>query len=65
MTRDNVKIIDQIFECNGKETPFGNRWGGEVLTLSKDHIDALLNGKTLALDVQSEYVVFLKGRDHE
>ena len=42
------------------ETPFGHRWGGDVVRLSVAHIAALQAGQTLAVDVQNEYVVFLK-----
>lgn len=45
---------------NGAETPFGHRWGGDVFSLSNEHLESLRIGQTLALDVMSEYVVFLK-----
>ena len=56
----NIAIVDQPFPVNEHETPFGQRWGGELLTLTAEHLAALQAGKTLALDVQGEYVTFLR-----
>ncbi|WP_291912882.1 hypothetical protein [Limnohabitans sp.] len=56
----NVLIVDQPFDADGNETPFGQRWGGERFTLTPEHLAALQAGKTIALDVMNEYVVFLK-----
>lgn len=56
----NVLIVDAPFETDGHETPFGQRWGGERLTLTPEHLAALQEGKTIALDVMNEYGVFLK-----
>ena len=30
----NVLIVDQPFDADGNETPFGRRWGGERFTLT-------------------------------
>ena len=48
---------------SGAETPFGHRWGGDIFRLSTEHIAALQAGQTLALDVQSEYIAFLKAAE--
>ncbi len=53
-------VPDAFDATNGVETPFGHRWGGDVIRLSAEHLAALQAGQTLALDVQDEYVVFLK-----
>ena len=53
-----IAIVDQPFPVDEHETPFGQRWGGELLTLTAEHLAALQAGKTLALDVQGEYVTF-------
>jgi hypothetical protein len=42
------------------EQPFGKRWGGEIMTLTKEHLAALHEGKLVAVDVMNEYVVFLR-----
>jgi hypothetical protein len=56
----NMLIVDKPFDADGNETPFGPRWGGERFTLTAEHLAALQAGKTIALDVMSEYAVFLK-----
>ena len=57
----SVAIVPDSFDTtDGTETPFGKRWGGDVIRLSAGHLAALQAGQTLALDVQEEYVVFLK-----
>lgn len=61
-----VAQIDQPADhSNGAESPFGHRWGGDVIALSKEHIEAMSSGQTLALDVMSEYVVFLHAEQEE
>jgi len=53
-------IIDAPFDVEETEQPFGKRWGGEIMTLSKEHLAALQGGKVVAVDVMNEYVVFLR-----
>lgn len=60
MTPKIVMVPDAFDASNGAQTPFGRRWGGEVWQLSAEHLAALQAGQTLALDVQNEYIVFLK-----
>lgn len=55
----NIAIVNEPFAVEDHETPFGQRWGGEVFTLTAEHLAALQAGKTLALDVQNEYVTFV------
>lgn len=57
---ENVKIIEEAFKCDGNKTPFGRRWNGEVITVGDEEIEALQSGKLLAIDVNSEYVIFVK-----
>ena len=59
-TPPNIVIVEQPFSVDEHETPFGKRWGGEVFTLTDEHLAALQSGKTLALDVQNEYVTFVR-----
>ena len=60
----NITILDNPFDAtDGADTPFGKRYGGDVFTLTSEQIQALMQGKTLALNVQNEYVVFLKAGD--
>lgn len=56
-----IEIVDSPFNATcGAPTPFGNRWGGDVFSLSSKHLEILRYGQTLALDVMNEYVVFLQ-----
>lgn len=59
-TPPNIAIVRRPFVVEGNETPFGERWGGEVFTLTDEHLTALQAGQTLALDVQNEYVTFVR-----
>jgi acetyl-CoA acetyltransferase len=60
-SKSDVAIVpDAIDVSRGAETPFGRRWGGDFIQLSAEHLAALQAGQTLALDVQNEYVVFIK-----
>jgi hypothetical protein len=59
--RETVAVVPETFDATGgADTPFGRRWGGDVVTLSREHIAALQTGRTLAIDVQNEYVLFIK-----
>ncbi len=62
---ENVKIVDEPFACNGDKTPFGRRWSGEVITIGDEEMEALKSGKFLAIDVNAEYVIFVKKSDNE
>ncbi len=55
-------IVDEPFAPNAMEnkTPFGVRWGGDIITLKPEHLEALKNGHYIAIDVEREYVAFLK-----
>ena len=57
-----IVIVDQPFSVDGQGTIFGQRWGGECFTLTAEHLAALQAGKTVALDVQNEYVTFVRLR---
>ena len=56
----SLAIVDAPFEVEETEQPFGRRWGCEIMTLSKEHLAALQEGKLVAVDVMNEYVVFLR-----
>ncbi len=55
-------VAEPFDASNGVETPFGHRWGGDVFTLTAEHITAMQGGQALVLDVMNEYVVFLKSK---
>lgn len=65
-TSQSIAAIDAPFDAtNSADTPFGHRWGGDVFTLSSGHIEIIRSGQTLALDVMSKYVVFLKAEPED
>lgn len=55
-----LAIVDKPYDVLESDQPFGKRWGDEVMTLTKEHLTALQEGKLVAVDVQGEYVVFLR-----
>jgi hypothetical protein len=56
-----IVITDHITDTSdNNQTIFGTRYGHDVFCLTKEHIDALQAGKMIALDCQSEYLVYLK-----
>lgn len=55
-----LAIVDESDDVEKTTQPFGERWGGEVMTLTKEHLVALQEGKLVAVDVMAEYVVFLR-----
>lgn len=58
---ESIAKVDAPFDAsNGAHTSFGHRWGGNVFSLSRSHIETIQHGQSLALDVMGEYVVFLK-----
>lgn len=61
-TEKSPLILDEPFDSYemAYKTPFGVRWSDETITLTMEHIEALKGGKCIALDVESEYVVFLR-----
>ena len=55
-----LAIVDAPYDTLESDQPFGKRWGDEVMTLTAEHLAALHEGKLVAVDVQGEYVVFLR-----
>jgi hypothetical protein len=53
------KPIDIFSDAIDHKTPFGVRWGGETIILKMEHLNAMIEGKYIAIDVEREYVVFL------
>ena len=58
-------ITDKPFDLENEETPFGKRWGGERVELTEEDMDALKQGKLIAIDVMNEYVVYLKMKEEK
>ena len=61
----SLAIVDAPFDVTETQQPFGERWGGEIMTLSKEHLAALHEGKLVAVDVMNEYVIFLRLQEKE
>lgn len=57
---ESVLILDAPVDIDEDVLPFGKRWGGQHFYLTDEQMAALRNGKWLALDVENEYVVYLK-----
>lgn len=55
-----VAITDEYVSADDGDTVFGKRWESQITTIDAEQLAALQHGKYLALDVQSEYVVYLK-----
>lgn len=55
-----IAIVDTVCDVEESEQPFGKRWRQEEVVLTAEHLAALREGKILALDVQEEYVMFVK-----
>lgn len=61
MTNENKIILDKTIDIdNGETTPFGKRYGGDIFIITEEDIEILKNGKIIALDVQNEYITYLK-----
>lgn len=54
-----VLVIDEIAD-DMEHSPFGQRWGQQVIEVTPQHLQSLQAGKLLALDAQGEYVVYLR-----
>lgn len=59
-TDERIAIVEKPYDVTEKESPFGQRWRDEIVTLTDGHLKALKTGKSLAVDVQGEYVIFLR-----
>ncbi|MBN2358783.1 MAG: hypothetical protein JXR83_04975 [Deltaproteobacteria bacterium] len=55
-----VEIVDQVCDVEDSGRPFGKRWHQEEVRLGQQHLEALRAGKVVAIDVQEEYVVFVR-----
>lgn len=53
-------VLDNTIDIENHTTPFGKRYGGDVFTITDEDIENLKKGKLIALDVQNEYISYLK-----
>lgn len=59
MTHEPELLVASKIADDMVASPFGERWGRQVIKLTPEHLQSLQAGKFLALDVQGEYVVYL------
>jgi hypothetical protein len=57
---EQVAIIDEMFDTEKVDSPFGKRYGSEKLILNAEQLGALQQGKLLVVDVLGEYVMFIE-----
>ncbi len=56
-----VAIVNEVMDPLDGDTVFGQRWGsGECIRITAKELNALIEGKIIAVDVESEYVVYLQ-----
>jgi hypothetical protein len=56
-----VAIVNEVLDPLEGDTVFGQRWGnGDRIKITPKELDALNEGKILAVDVEGEYVVYLQ-----
>lgn len=57
---EQVAIIDEMFDTEKVDSPFGKRYGNEKLILTAEQLEALQQGRLLVVDVLGEYVMFIE-----
>ena len=57
---EQTVIVDSIFDTDEVEVPVGKRYGSELLKLTPEHLQAMQQGKVLAVDMMREYVLFIE-----
>lgn len=55
-----IVATEKIVDVEEENTVFGKRWGSQLFRLTEQNIDALRQGKYLALDIQGEYIAYLE-----
>lgn len=56
-----VAIINEVMDPLDGDTVFGQRWGsGELIRITSKELNALMEGKIIAVDVEGESVVYLQ-----
>lgn len=61
MDSEPVKaIVDEAIDSDKSDTIFGKRWWSQVIEVTDEEMAALRDGKFLAIDVNGEYIVYLR-----
>ena len=59
-SEEQTAIVDEMFDTEKIDSPFGKRYGSEKLVLTAAHLEAIKQGKLLVVDVLGEYVLFVE-----
>ena len=60
-----IAATEKIVDSDEENTVFGKRWGSQLFRLTEQDIDALRQGKYLALDIRGEYIAYLEASSTE
>ncbi len=63
--QNGIAIVEGPCDVEATSQPFGKRWREQVITLNDEHLQALQDGQYVAVDVEEEYVVFLRSDEHK
>ncbi len=55
-----IAVTETIVDADEENTVFGKRWGSQLFRLTEQDIEALRQGKYLALDIRGEYIAYLE-----
>ncbi|MBU2731942.1 hypothetical protein [Acidithiobacillus ferridurans] len=56
-----VAIVNEVMDPMDGDTVFGQRWGsGALVRITAKELNALMEGKIIAVDVEGESVVYLQ-----
>ena len=59
-----VAIVNEALDPLDGDTVFGQRWGlGSLIKLTLEELNALNEGRIIAVDVEGDYVVYLQRND--
>lgn len=59
-TQRGIAVTHEVVDMDEKDTVFGKRWSSQLFHLTEHDLDALRQGKYLALDIQGEYIAYLE-----
>jgi hypothetical protein len=60
-----IAVTGKIVDTDEADTVFGKRWGSQLFRLTAQDVDALRQGKYLALDIHGEYIAYLEAASTE
>jgi len=60
MSKAKKAAVDAPYDIENQDTPFGKRWGGQIIDITNNDLQQLQAGKLIALDIMNEYIVYLQ-----